>query len=338
MIKAEQFNYFSTYLIGKEAEKRGVKAKRFFANGILSKTSAMLLKYKNHEEVIIGQRTSKTDCIAFWIQHNKALAKFFFKKAGIQVTPGEVFHYKETDKILEYADKIGYPVVIKPLAGIQGKKVFLGINSREEVKNILQEFIQGNFKKVLIEKEFKGKEYRIFATKDKYVAAIARIPANVTGDGTHTIEELVEIKNKDPRRGEGHQKSLVKIKIDKTAQDFLKQQNKGLSYVPQEGEQVFLRANSNLSTGGDSIDVTDAIHPEVKKLAVKIIRSIPGLAYAGIDYLTTDITKKPNKNNYIVIEVNDSPMISMHHIPYEGKTRDVAKEIVDMIFPETVVK
>ena len=146
------------------------------------------------------------------------------------------------------------------------------------------------------------------------------------------------MKNKDPRRGSGHSKSLVKIKVDDIVKELLKKQNKNLSSIPEKDEIVYLRPNSNISTGGDSYDVTSLVNPKVKKLAVKIIRSIPGLAYAGIDYLTKDITAEPTKRNYIIIEVNDSPMISMHHVPYIGKQRNVAGEIIDMIFPETKTK
>lgn len=338
MIKPDQFAQFSSYLLAQEAERRGIKVKKIFVSGPLAKSSLLELKYKNHREIIIGQRTSKTDCIAYWIQKNKELAKYFFVQSGINVCPGQMFDYTKTLDILKYCHKIGYPVVIKPLNGIQGKLVFVGLDSDAKVKEALDQFAKSRYKTVLVEKMFIGKEYRLLATRDKFVAAVNRVPANVIGDGQHTIFELIKIKNRDPRRGLGHEKSLVKIKIDDTVRQYLQKQNKSLQYVPKAGEQVFLRANSNISTGGDSYDVTDVIHPEVKKLAVKIIRAIPGLAYAGIDYLTTDITAAPNKKNYVVIEVNDSPMISIHHYPYSGKPRNAAAAIIDQLYPETVGK
>jgi len=188
----------------------------------------------------------------------------------------------------------------------------------------------------MVEKEFYGKEYRIFATNEKFVAATYRVPANVQGDGIHTIKELIQLKNKDPRRGSGHKKSLVKIKIDKQLVDFLNSQKKKLTTIPKKDDIVYLRKTSNLSTGGDSYDVTDLVHPEVKKLMVKIVQSIPGLAYSGIDYMTKDISSPPTERNYIIVELNGSPMISMHHIPYNGKERDVAGAIIDQLYPETV--
>jgi len=338
MLKPTAFNYFSTYLIGKEAESRGIKVEKIFKKGLMAKRSVLRLTYKSHEEIIIGQRTSETDCIAYWIQYNKELAKYFFERAGIKVAKSQVFKYTKTAEIIKFCRQIRYPVVIKPVSGIQGKKVFVDITSDSKVRQILKEFKTGRFKTVIVEKEFHGEEYRIFATRDKFVAAIHRVPANVVGDGIHSIKKLIKIKNEDPRRGSGHKKSLVKIKVDDVVTDFLKKQKLKLTSVPEKDQTVYLRQNSNISTGGDSYDVTDIVNPKVKKLAVKVIKAIPGLAYGGIDYLTKDITAAPTSRNYIIIEVNDSPMISMHHIPYSGKERDAAKEIVDQVFPETMKK
>jgi len=332
MLKPKHFNYFSTYLLAQEAEKRGIQVRKVFPRGPLAKNSQIELIYKSHREVIIGQRTSKTDCIGYWIAKNKQTAKQFFKQAGIQVAKGEIFHAKKDLEIItRFCNRVKYPVVLKPISGTHGRKVFTGIDSDKMLKKYLKRFAG----RLIVEKEFTGKEYRLLATRKKFLAAVHRIPANVHGDGIHTIKELIALKNKDPRRDTGHKKSLVKIKIDKVVESHLKKIKKRLSYVPKVDEVVFLRENSNISTGGDSVDVTKIIHPQVKKLAVKVVQAIPGLALGGIDYLTKDITKAPTARNYIIIEVNDSPMLSMHHIPYKGKERDIAKEMIDMIFPET---
>ncbi|MFZ5364634.1 MAG: hypothetical protein ACOZBH_00305 [Patescibacteria group bacterium] len=335
MIKPEQFFQSSTYLLAKEALDRGIKVRKIFTTGPMAKASLLELNYRGHQEIIVGQRTSKTDCIAYWIQKNKQLTKYFFKRAGINVAAGEIFNYDQTGDVLKFCHQIKYPVVIKPLSGIQGKLVFVDLNSDKKVKDVLKEFKDTRFHKIVVEKMFFGQEYRLLALKEKFVAATLRVPANVVGDGVKTIKQLIQEKNQDPRRGLSHEKSLVKIKVDKAVKLYLQKQHKDTSYIPKNGEQVFLRANSNISTGGDSYDVTDKIHPEVKKLAVRVIRSIPGLAFGGIDYLTTDVTAKPNKKNYIIIEVNDSPMISIHHQPYSGRPRDVAGAIIDQLYPET---
>lgn len=335
MIKSDQFNFFSTYLLVNEAEKRGIKVTKPFTKGVFSRRSLVTLQYKQHKEVIVGQRTSQTSVIAFWIQKNKHVAKYFLESAGIKTATGEVFKIADKKSIFNFIKHIGFPVIIKQLSGTHGSLVFLGVSSKKAVEQTLKKISAQGKSQILIEKEFKGKEYRLMATKDKFLAATYRVPANVIGDGQKNIKQLIRKKNSDPRRGEGHRKSLVKIKVDPLVKDYLKSQRLSLSSVPPKNKQIFLRPNSNLSTGGDSIDVTDDIHPAIKKLAVKSIRAIPGLAYGGIDYMTTDVTKKPNSRNYIIIEINESPMLSMHHIPYEGKSRDVAKEIIDGLFPET---
>lgn len=332
MLRPKHFNYFSTYLLAQEATRRRIRVSKVFSRGPLAKNSQIQLVYKKHREVIIGQRTSQTDCIGYWIAKNKQTAKEFFKQAGIQVAKGNIFHAKkDLETIARFCNRVRYPVVLKPVSGTHGRKVFTGIDSDKMLKKYLKRFTG----RLIVEKEFFGKEYRMLATRNKFLAGVHRIPANVHGDGIHTIKELIALKNKDPRRGTGHKKSLVKIKIDKVVEAHLKKIRKRLSYVPKADEVVFLRENSNISTGGDSVDVTDIIHPKVKKLAVEVIQAIPGLALGGVDYLTKDITKAPNPRNYIIIEVNDSPMLSMHHIPYKGKERNIAKEIIDMIFPET---
>ena len=335
MLKESQFNYFCTYLLAHEAESRGIKVSKPFTKGIFAKRSLIILKYKKHAEVIVGQRTSHISVNAYWIQKDKYVTKYFLHQAGIKTAPGEAFKISDRPSIFRFIKHIGFPVVIKQLGGTHGDLVFVGISSKAAVEKTLKSIAAKRKDLVLVEKEFQGQEYRLMATKDKFLAATHRIPANVIGDGVSNIKKLIKEKNSDPRRGEGHRKSLIKIEVDAAVKDYLQGQKLSSQSIPAKGRQVFLRPNSNLSTGGDSIDVTDEIHPAVKKIAVKAIRAIPGLAYGGIDYMTKDVTQKPNTRNYIIIEINDSPMISMHHIPYQGKSRDVAKEIIDLLFPET---
>ncbi|MCK4525719.1 MAG: cyanophycin synthetase, partial [Candidatus Andersenbacteria bacterium] len=248
---------------------------------------------------------------------------------------GKLFFKDDIRKISKFTDKIKYPIVVKPYDGTHGNLVFIGIRNKEDCEKAVKKILKEN-EYVLIEKMFIGTEYRIFATRNKFIAATNRVPANIIGDGIHTVRDLVNIKNSDPRRGDDYDKALIKIKIDKNLLNNLKKQKLKLSSIIKNKKIVYLRNTSNLSTGGDSVDVTDQIHPDIKKIAVKAVRAIPGLAYAGVDFMTNkDISKKPTKNSYIIIEINSSPMISMHHSPYQGKSRNVAKEIIDILFPET---
>jgi len=331
MLKREDLNFFSTYLLAEEAQKRGIRVSKIFPK---TKRSYLKLEYDGKKETIIGQRISSLSYNAFFICNNKEVTRTFLKENGIATTEGQMFYKNEMENAIDYSKKIGYPVVAKPVDGTWGKNVFLELKNEEQVK-IAIEKILGSKERFLIEKQFIGHEYRILATNQKLLGVINRIPANVVGDGKSTIKELIEIKNKDPRRGEGHSTSLVRIKIDEDIIENLQEQNLNLESIPQKDKQILLRKNSNLSTGGDSIDITDEIHPKIKELAPKIIASIPNLPYAGFDFMTPDITKDPDEVGYAVIEINDSPMLSMHHFPYIGKERNVAKDVIDIAFPET---
>lgn len=328
MIKRKDFNYFSTYLLAKEAENRGAKIIKIFPKRNLS---YILMKLGNKTEIVVGQRISKISANAFFICKNKQATKYFLNLNKIKTTEGDFFYGEQKKEAIDFVMKIGFPVVIKPLDGTHGKDVFLDVKNVREVNNLINKNFKSK-KRFMIERQFDGNEYRILATRNKLLGVINRIPANVVGDGKHTIKDLITIKNKDPRRMTGHMSSLVKIKIDQEILKNLKELRLKLTSILPKGRVLFLRKNSNISTGGDSIDFTEKIHPKIRKLAPKIISSIPDLSYGGIDFLTPDITKDPEKVGYAVIEINDSPMISMHHFPYEGKERNVAKDIIDLIF------
>jgi cyanophycin synthetase len=178
-----------------------------------------------------------------------------------------------------------------------------------------------------------AKHYRVLVVGEKVVAVAEKIPAHVIGDGIHTIEELVEIENKNPLRGKGHEKPLTKLTIDTISKLTLKKQGFDLQDVPKKGKKVFLRESANLSTGGIAIDKTDEIHPNNIEIAVRAAKAI-GLDIAGIDITMEDIKKPLTEKNGAIIEINASPGIRMHHYPSKGKPRNVAKAIVDMLFPK----
>ncbi len=323
----------SPKLLGEEAMKRNISVKHL--NPHQNDASFLELNYKKHREFVVGQRISKTSLGAYWILENKELTKYFLRKNKINVAKGAAFRKEEKPRIFNYCKKIGFPVVAKPIFGSHGKSVFVGIKNKKMLDMAIADILKNN-EHILVEKEFIGKEYRFTASRKKVLAVMYREPANVVGDGIHTIEELIKTKNKDSRRGYGYEKVLCKIKIDKTIKQNLTEQNLKLSSILSKDQKVYLRKNSNLSMGGDSIDLTDAAHPELKKIAVKAINAIPGLAYGGVDLMSNrDISKKPTKKSYVILEINSSPGISMHYNPIEGKTRDVAKDVIDILFPET---
>ena len=326
MFKRTDFDHLSTFFIAQEALKQGYSVERLFPN--TTKSGLKITHSDGRETYIMGQRAANLSYNAYFICKYKDLTKKLLSENDISVSKGKSFSKNQCDEAIDYFQSISKPAVIKPTQGTWGSSVFLNVISTKEAKKIIEK-INATF---LIEEQSIGDEYRILATRDEVLGIIHRIPANIIGDGIHTIQELVKQKNSDPRRSDGHTSALVKIKLDDEAQAILKEQNLTINSIPRKGKCILLRNNSNISTGGDSIDYTDKAHPEVLKLATNVIKAIPGLPYAGFDFLTPDITKDPNEVGYTVIEINDSPMISMHHEPYEGIPRNVSAKIVSLLF------
>lgn len=313
----------STAAIAEAARKRGIPVQR------LNDGSLLQLGYGRYQQRVQATITAGTGCIGVDIACDKTLTKELLARAGIPVPPGVLVQTEE--EALEAAAELGYPVVIKPDNGNQGKGVSLNLTSPEEIREacaLAKEYSP----RLLVEKQIPGRHYRVLVVGDKVVAAAERIPASVVGDGSHTIAQLIEITNRDPRRGEGHEKPLTKITVDPVVLACLRRRGMGLDYVPRPGERVFLRENANLSTGGTAVDVTDRLHPATALLALRAARTV-GLDVAGVDLVTADISLPLAAAGGAVIEVNAAPGLRMHLYPSEGQSRDVAGEIVDYLFP-----
>jgi len=314
----------STMAIKMEALKRGIPVTRV-GNG-----SILRLGYGKYQKIIEGTISQNTSCIAVDIASDKILTKKILKDHGLPVPEGDVAYNEE--EAISIAEELGYPVVIKPYNGNQGKGVHLNISNREEVV-IAYRNAKNYSDLVMVEKQVKGRHYRVLVVGEKVVAVAERIPAHVIGDGVHTVKELIEIENKNPLRGNGHEKPLTKITVDAVSKMVLQKQGLTLDDVPRKGRKVFLRESANLSTGGIAIDRTDEIHPYNIEIAVRAAKAI-GLDIAGIDITMEDIRKPLSATNGAIIEINASPGIRMHHYPSKGKPRNVAKAIVDMLFPK----
>lgn len=314
----------STMAIKKAAMDAGIPVTRI-GNG-----SILRLGYGKYQKMIEGTISQNTNCIAVDIASDKILTKQILKEHGLPIPEGDVA-YNE-DEAISIAEEIGYPVAIKPYNGNQGKGVYLNITNKEEV--IIAYRNAKNFSDlVIVEKNIRGRHYRVLVVGDKVVAVSERIPANVVGDGIHTIKELIEIENKNPLRGYGHEKPLTKLNIDVITEMLLKKQGFELNDIPNKGVKIFLKESANLSTGGTAIDRTDEIHPYNIEVAVRAAKAI-GLDIAGIDITMENIKNPLTDENGAIIEINAAPGIRMHHYPTKGKPRNVAAAIIDMLFPK----
>ena len=314
----------STSAIVEEAGKRGIPVTR------IGHESLVRLGYGKYSHLVESTLTDMTSCISADISSNKQMTKSILSENKIPVPYGKTV-YSELSAVMA-AGQIGLPVVIKPIDGNQGKGVSLNLNSGEEIRTAYRnaaKFSTG----AVVEQYVKGKDFRVLVVGNRVCAAAERLPACVTGDGTHTIRELIELKNSDPKRGEAHEKPLTKIRLDEVALEALKKQGKRPEDIPAEKETVLLRKNGNLSTGGTAIDCTELIHPDNAEFAVRAAQVI-GLDVAGVDFVTEDISRSIVETGGAIVEVNTAPGIRMHLYPSEGKPRNVAKDIVDRLFPE----
>lgn len=273
--------------------------------------------------------TSETPALAVDLASHKETTARLLYGAGLPVPPGRVV--TTIREALSAARELGYPVVVKPCRGNQGKGVLLDIINDSELKDAYR-MARKFDKEVLVEKYIEGRNYRLLVIGGRMAAAAERFPASVTGDGVHTIRELVEMANQDSRRGRGHDLPLTKMEIDQAALLELKRQGCDPESCPGLGKRIYLRRNANLSTGGSAADVTDEVHPENSLLAVKAA-AVLGLDVAGIDLVAPNIARPLREDGGVIIEVNAAPGFRMHLHPDRGTPRDVGKELVDYLFP-----
>ena len=313
----------STLSIIKEARKRGIPVIR------LNDANLVQLGYGRYQQRIQATTTSLTRMIAVDIACDKHLTKKLLADIGISVPEGVLV--TSLEEAVEEAESMGYPVVVKPLDFSHGRGISLDIKDRDHLAKAVAE-AQGYTRQIIVERYITGRDYRVLVVNDEVVAVAERVPAHVVGDGQHTVRQLVERLNTDPRRGIGHEKVLTRVTIDDESLRLLTEQGLTLDDIPSSGVEVKLKATANISTGGTAVDKTDVIHFSNVEMARRAARVI-GLDIAGIDVICSDITRPVEETRGGIVEVNAAPGFRMHVAPSEGKPRDVAGPVVDMLFP-----
>lgn len=293
------------------------------------------LQLNDHVEFVKnGNMTSKDSYISTLIMENKTVTKKILQQHGFRVPKGEEFQTIE-QAFRSYEIFAAKPFVVKPKTTNYGLGISIfkeGANYEDYQKAVMLAFKEDS--SILIEEFLNGTEYRFFVVDDQVYAVLLRIPANVTGDGNHTIEELVVNKNRDSLRGREHRTPLEKIQLGELENLMLKSQGYRKDSIPKRGEIVYLRENSNISTGGDSIDVTDQIPDDYKKIAVDAVAAL-GAKISGIDMIIENKeVPAADKNAYGIIEANFNPSMYMHIYPYKGKSRRLTLHLIHYLFPE----
>ena len=313
----------STRAIVQAAQARNIAYRR------LNTESLVLFGHGRKQRRIQAAETDRTSAIAEAIAQDKEMTRMLLRAVGVSTPSGRPA--KNADDAWVAAGEIGVPVVVKPQDGNQGRGVATNLSTREQVV-AAYEAARAESESVLVEKFALGHDYRLLVVGDRVVAAARREPAQVIGDGVHTVAQLVELVNADPRRGEHHATVLSKIKLDAIALAVLADQGHSPDAVPPAGAVVLIRRNANLSTGGTAIDVTERVHPAVAACAVDAAK-IVGLDIAGIDVVAQDISRPLGEQGGVIVEVNAAPGLRMHLEPSVGISRPVGEAIVEAIFP-----
>lgn len=314
----------STNAIVQAAKDRQIPVRR------LNNDSLVQLGYGHKQRRICAAETDRTGAIAEAIAQDKEMTRKLLKGIGVPVPEGRAV--ESAEDAWEAAKEIDAPVVVKPQYGNHGRGVTTNLTTEEQVK-AAYELAIAHGRNIIVEKYAPGADYRLLVVGNRMVAAARREPAHVIGDGQHTIAELVEEVNRDPRRSDGHSTVLSKIKLCEIALTTLAEEGFDAESVPPAGTKVIIRRNANLSTGGTAVDVTDIVHPMVAEHAVWAARVI-GLDIAGIDVIAQDISRPLEEQGAIICEVNAGPGLRMHLQPSDGESRPVGEAIINMMFPE----
>ncbi|MEU0094104.1 cyanophycin synthetase [Kribbella sp. NPDC006257] len=297
----------------------------------LNKASLVQLGQGVHAKRIRATMTSETGSIAVDVASDKDLTTKLLASAGLPV-PRSV-SVRDVEDAVSAAGKIGYPVVCKPLDGNHGRGVCLNLQDADAVREAFPIAAEQSRRgSVIVESFVTGKDYRCLIINGRMEAIAERVPAHVVGDGVHTVAELVDITNADPRRGVGHEKILTRITVNAAARELVRSQGFEMDDVPPEETMVKLTLTGNMSTGGISIDRTFEAHPENVEIAEEAARMI-GLDIAGIDFICPDITQPVRETGGAICEVNAAPGFRMHTNPTVGDPQYIAKPVVDMLFP-----
>jgi len=313
----------STASLVNAAEERGIPWIR------LNRYSLVQFGHGKYQQRIQATTTGRTGNIAVDLAGDKEETNGILRDLGLPVPEQRIV--RRASDAVRAAKRIGFPVVIKPLDGNHGRGVSINLKTDEEVETGFNK-ASDHGRTIIVESYIEGFDHRLLVVNGELVAAAKREPGHVVGDGKHTIAELVDIVNEDPRRGVGHEKVLTRLEFDHQAERLLKKIGYDHETVPAEGEVVYLRSTANLSTGGTSLDVTDVIHPDNREMAIRAIKAI-GLDIGGVDFLTNDISLSYREAGGGICEVNAGPGFRMHVAPSEGTPRDVAGPVIDMLFP-----
>ncbi len=313
----------STAALVRAAEARNIPWLR------LNNHSLVQLGHGKYQQRIQATVTGRTSHVAVELASDKEETNKILSTLGLPVPKQELVQSREA--ALRAARRLGVPVVTKPYNGNHGRGISIGLTTDEEIEAGFAA-AREHSRSVIVETHLLGEDHRLLVINNELIAATRRTPGHVVGDGVHSIAELVDIVNLDPRRGIGHEKVLTRLELDAQAELMMERASYTAESIPRADEVVYLRSTANLSTGGTATDVTDIIHPDNRDMAVRAVRAI-GLDVGGVDFLTQNIAESYKRIGGGICEINAAPGFRMHVAPSEGTPRDAAGPVIDMLFP-----
>ncbi len=298
----------------------------------LNQQSLIQLGHGRFQRRVQATVTSETHHIAVELASDKEETNRILADLGLPVPQQRLVY--DAKAAVRAAERIGLPVVVKPLNANHGRGITIKLSDPETIASAFDHAQANNrgSRGVIVENFIEGLDHRMLVVNGELIAVSKRVPGHVVGDGKQSIEALVAEVNSDPRRGVGHEKVLTRIELDRQAQALMDKHGYTKDSVPPAGEVIYLRSTANLSTGGTAIDVTDIVHPDNREMAVRAIKAI-GLDVGGVDFLCSDISRSYTETGAAICEINAAPGFRMHVAPSEGKPRDVAGPVMDMLFP-----
>lgn len=292
--------------------------------------SLLQLGYGAQRKFVEAAVTHHTSAIGVDIVSNKALTKLILAELSLPVPRGTCV--TNIYDALEFLDRMGGPLVVKPVDGNHGRAVTLGVESHDALVDAFERASMVS-RKVIIEEQVHGLDYRVLVVNGKVVAAAQRTPAHVIGDGCSTLSRLVELENRNANRASGHAAALSKIVVDESAKTCVEAQRLSLTSVVEKGRRVYLCWAANLSAGGTAEDVTGRVHPAFLDLCVRAAQAV-NVDVCGVDLIAEDISRHPADQRAAIIELNASPGLRMHLSPSVGLRREVGRTIVDSLYPQ----
>lgn len=313
-------------LIIEECEKLGIDY-----TIISEKHNLIELKYRDKKALVRRAVTPVTSAVLRYVADHKDATYDILKYYGFGVPDSKAV--SSLDQAIDVAQTIGYSLVVKPEDSAYGLGVTVSVTDEESLKKAYEYAYSINEGEVIVQRFIPGEDYRVMIVGYKVVAIAQRIPCRVLGNGKTNINDLIKKENENPLRGLGKSSPMSIIEVDNNMIDYLKLQNLSLESVPKKGEYIYLRKIANLSTGGEAIDITAKSTAANNKMFEEMAECMQA-SVVGIDIRCEDITKNLSTEDYAVIEVNASPGIRMHHYPSKGKPINVAKKILEALFPD----